>query len=83
MATLQELFNMRNDSALRNRVAAAGWNLAKDIFIEDGATVSHAERMIWAASPHTTAGTANPGGCWKPNRWKPYRCNKEAQMVRC
>jgi hypothetical protein len=38
MATLQELFDMRNDSELRNRVAAAGWNAAKDIFVEDAAT---------------------------------------------
>jgi hypothetical protein len=48
MATLQELFGMRNDSALRNKVAAAGWNAAKDIFVEDGATTNHAERMVWA-----------------------------------
>jgi len=48
MATLQELFDMRNDSMLRNRVAAAGWNAAKDIFVEDGSTPNHAERLIWA-----------------------------------
>lgn len=48
MATLQELFDMRNDSVLRNMVAAAGWNAAKDIFIEDAATANHAERLIWA-----------------------------------
>jgi hypothetical protein len=33
MATLIELFDMRNESVLRNRVAAAGWNAAKDIFV--------------------------------------------------
>jgi len=48
MATLQELFDMRNDSVLRNKVAAAGWNAAKDIFVEDGATINHAERLVWA-----------------------------------
>lgn len=48
MATLQELFDMRNDSVLRNMVAAAGWNAAKNIFIEDAATPNHAERLIWA-----------------------------------
>ena len=48
MATLDELFKLRNSSALRNRVAAAGWNAAKDIFLEDGATAHHAERIAWA-----------------------------------
>lgn len=48
MATLIELFDMRNESVLRNRVAAAGWNAAKDIFVEDVATTNHAERLVWA-----------------------------------
>lgn len=48
MATLQELFDMRNSSDLRNLVAAAGWNAAKDIFTEDPTTEYHAERLIWA-----------------------------------
>jgi len=48
MATLQELFNMRNDTELRNKVAAAGWNAAKDIFVEDVGTTNHAERLVWA-----------------------------------
>jgi len=48
MATLQDLFNMRNDSVLRNSVAAAGWNAAKDIFIESEATGNHASRLVWA-----------------------------------
>lgn len=48
MATLQDLFDMRNNSILRNKVAAAGWNAAKNIFTESEATPSHAERLIWA-----------------------------------
>jgi len=48
MATLQELFDMRNSSALRNLVAAAGWNAAKDIFTENESTPNHAERLVWA-----------------------------------
>ena len=48
MATLKELFNMRNSSELRNRVAAAGWNAAKDIFTESNTIVDHAKRSIWA-----------------------------------
>lgn len=57
MATLQELFDMRNDSALRNRVAAAGWNAAKDIFVEDVGTPNHAERLVWAVKALRDDGT--------------------------
>lgn len=48
MATLEQLFDLRTLSALRNRVAAAGWNEAKTIFLEDAATAHHAERIAWA-----------------------------------
>jgi len=48
MATLQELFDMRNSSNLRNLVAAAGWNAARGIFTEDPLVEYHAERLIWA-----------------------------------
>lgn len=34
MATLQELFDMRNSNDLCNLVVAAGWNMAKDIFTD-------------------------------------------------
>ncbi len=47
MASLQELFNMRNNSGFRNRVAAAGWRYAKDILTEDPVTADHA-RAMWA-----------------------------------
>jgi len=48
MATLEELFNLRNVSTLRNRVAAAGWRAAKTIFTEDVGTANHTERLKWA-----------------------------------
>ena len=48
MATLQELFDMRNSGSLHNLVAAAGWNAAKDIFTEGVSTEYHTERLIWA-----------------------------------
>lgn len=48
MATLQELFEMRHSSELRNKVAAAGWNAAKDIFTEEITVPNHVERLIWA-----------------------------------
>lgn len=56
MATLQDLFDMRNDSLLRNKVAAAGWNAAKDIFTESESTPSHTERLIWAVKALRDAG---------------------------
>jgi len=62
MATLQELFDMRNSSELRNKVAAAGWNAAKDIFTEDIVTENHAERLIWAVKAlrdHGDGGTVS------------------------
>ena len=57
MATLQDLFDMRNDSVLRNMVAAAGWNAAKDIFVEDVGTPNHAERLVWAVKSLRDDGT--------------------------
>ena len=48
MSTLEALFDLRTLSVLRNRVAAAGWNEAKNIFLEDGATAHHTERITWA-----------------------------------
>lgn len=48
MATLEELFELRNSSVLRNRVVAAGWRLAKTIFLEPEATPLHAARLLWA-----------------------------------
>lgn len=48
MATLEQLFDLRNSSVLRNRVAAAGWNEAKDIFLEVDTTAHHTERIAWA-----------------------------------
>ena len=62
MATLIELFDMRNESVLRNRVAAAGWNAAKDIFVEDAATTYHAERLVWAVKALRDDGTGGAVG---------------------
>ena len=62
MATLIELFNMRNESELRNRVAAAGWNSAKNIFTEDAATTNHAERLVWAVKALRDDGTGGTVG---------------------
>ncbi len=55
--TLQELFELRNDSALRNRVAAACWNECKVIFTEAGSVTDHADRIKWAVYILRDSGT--------------------------
>lgn len=49
MATYTELFALRSDSDLRNRVAAACAVAAEAIRAEDGAIPNHANRLAWAA----------------------------------
>lgn len=56
MATYAELYNLRNDSALRNKVVVAVIVAAETIMNEDGGTANHANRLIWAGSVF-----ANPG----------------------
>ena len=56
MATYAELFSLRNDSALRNKVMTACIVAAEVIMNEDGATANHANRLVWAKKIF-----ANPG----------------------
>jgi len=48
MATYEELFNLRNDTAFRNKVAVAIGVAADAIRVEDAGTANHANRLIWA-----------------------------------
>ena len=48
MATLNDLYVMDNDVALTNRIVAACWNEAKDIFTEEPGVENHAARLQWA-----------------------------------
>lgn len=50
MATYSELYNLRNDSALKNKIAIAVIVAAETIVNEDGGTMNHANRMIWASA---------------------------------
>jgi len=50
MATYQELFELKSDSALRNRVEIAVWVAAETIRTEDGATANHLNRLDWSRS---------------------------------
>ena len=48
MATLTELYALKNSSSLRNRVAVALAAAAEDVRNEALATANHAERFTWA-----------------------------------
>ena len=48
MATYAELFELRANSAFRNKVSVAVAVAADGIRQEDGATDNHANRLIWA-----------------------------------
>lgn len=50
MATDIELYNLHNDSELRNRVLIQCVVTAEAIMNEDGGTPNHANRLIWAAA---------------------------------
>lgn len=48
MATYEELYNLRTDSALKNRVTTACIIAAEAVMLEDGGTANHANRLLWA-----------------------------------
>ena len=60
MATYEELYNLRNDSALKNRVTIASLISAETVMGEASNAPNHANRLLWAkavfASP---SGEAN------------------------
>lgn len=53
MATYQELFDLANESSLRNRIAVACLIAAEAIRIENVNTTNHANRLLWAKSAFT------------------------------
>lgn len=50
MASYPELYGLKNDSALRNRVMVACIIAGEGIMDESGTTPNHANRLLWAAS---------------------------------
>jgi hypothetical protein len=50
MATYDELYSLRNNSALKNKVEIATVIAAETIMNEDGGTTNHANRLIWASA---------------------------------
>jgi len=49
MATYTELYDLRTDSALRNRVAVACVVAAETVRLESPSVENHANRLAWAA----------------------------------
>jgi len=48
MASYAELYDLRANSALRNKVAVACVVAAQAIAVEDAGTANHAKRLAWA-----------------------------------
>lgn len=57
MATYAELFDLRNDSALKNRVSAAVIIAAETVMNELDTVPNHANRLIWAKGVFANPGT--------------------------
>lgn len=57
MATYAELFDLRTDSALKNRVIAAVIIAAETVMNELDAVPNHANRLIWAKGVFANPGT--------------------------
>ena len=60
MATYDELYDLRTDSVLKNRVTTACIIAAETVRGEDGGTANHANRLLWAKAVFAgPAGEAN------------------------
>ncbi len=57
MATYDELYGLKNDSALRNKVETACIIAAEAVMLEDGGIANHINRLLWAKAVF-----ANPSG---------------------
>ena len=76
MATYEELYGLRNDSGLRNRVVVACIISAEGIMSEDGGTPNHANRLIWAAAVF-----ASPTQEAERMYWAVLAANKDATIA--
>lgn len=56
MATYEELFSLNNKSELKNKVTTAVIIAAEVVMNEDGGTVNHANRLLWAKSVFASPG---------------------------
>lgn len=72
MATYNELYGLRNNSELRNKVVVAVIVAAETIRNEDGGTPNHANRLLWAAQAF-----ANPLPLGQQILWALLAANKD------
>ena len=64
MATYTELFDLRNNSGLQNRITVACVIQAEAIRSEDGGTANHAVRLLWAKSVFADPAQAGAQMLW-------------------
>ena len=76
MATYEELYGLRNDSGLKNKVTTACIISAESIMGENGDTPNHANRLIWAAAVF-----ASPGREADRMYWAVLAANKDATIA--
>jgi len=57
MATYKELFDLRTDPLLRQRVGVACTVAAETIRLENPATANHANRLLWAVAVYNDPST--------------------------
>lgn len=72
MATYLELYSLQSDDSLRNKIRVAVVIAAETIRTEDGGTVNHPNRALWAADVF-----ANPTREADRMRWAVLASNKD------
>lgn len=75
MATYAELFDLRANSAVKNKVTVACIVAAEAIRTENGGTANHANRLIWAAAVF-----ANPEHEASRMLWAVLAANKDSTV---
>lgn len=76
MATYTELFDLRSDTNLRNRITAAVAIQADVVRLENVNTANHANRVIWAKQAFT-----NPEAVANQMMWGLLAINKAATVA--
>lgn len=76
MATYAELYDLRSDSALRNRVLVACAIAAEAIRIEDSGAANHAARLTWSKAVF-----ADPNREAERMLWAVLAANKSATVA--
>ncbi len=76
MATYDDLFGLRFDTALKNKVTVACVIAAEAIREEDAGTDNHANRLVWAKATFE-----RPGSIAQNMLWALLAANKDADLA--